>query len=170
VFSPSRKPLLARVRATLLAASPDPAPARTPADAEPSATPGTERDPREPLCPACGFGPMRLIEKLPAGGLRREDDASRAPRPRRLNSPAAARGSAAQGSLVSRPRDPVPDGSQNPLSGLPEVAAAPSKPLAAPSNLPPASSSPRLKPQALRARPGLSSTTLFTAASRGKKP
>jgi hypothetical protein len=65
VLAPSKKDLLERVRAELRAGSPDPAAASTPADADASAIPVTPRDPREPRCLQCGFGPMRLIETLP---------------------------------------------------------------------------------------------------------
>ena len=64
VFSPSRKPLLERARAELLAASSHPEAASTD-NAAPPAIPAAKRDPQEPRCPLCGFGPMRLIETLP---------------------------------------------------------------------------------------------------------
>jgi hypothetical protein len=64
VFSPSQKPLLDRVRAALLAASPDPAP--EPADMiDAPGPPVTGRDPKLPPCPSCRLGRMRLIETLP---------------------------------------------------------------------------------------------------------
>ncbi len=64
VFSPSRKTLLDRARAQLRAAPPEPAP--EPADTlDAPVPPVSGHDPREPPCPSCGLGRMRILETLP---------------------------------------------------------------------------------------------------------
>jgi hypothetical protein len=116
LFSPSRRELLARARAQLLATSATPSPDSAPADPVPISAPASAPLPR---CPVCAVGLLHVVEILPRAGARHEPPARHSPRGRF----GAPRG-AGRGGLSDRRagRSPPASARRSPPCSTPAVA------------------------------------------------